>query len=119
MEAITAEVIDLKGKQDTLGRKIADAARRGEVLAGYEASGLTQQAYARREGINYHTFVAWWVQHRRTKPASSLAAPMRFAEVRLPSVARLAPLEVMLPNGIVVRGAEAGAIAALIKALEA
>ena len=120
MEVITAEVVDTKSKQDARGRKIAEEGRRVEVLAGYEASGLTQKAYARREGINYHTFVAWWMQHRRGRtPTRSLPAPMRFAEVRLPPVAIGARLEVTLPGGIVVRGAEAAAIAALIKALEA
>ena len=53
MEAITAEIVEARDKQDTRGRKIADEARRAEVFAGYPASGLTQQAYARREGINY------------------------------------------------------------------
>ena len=120
MEAITTEVVDAKTKQDARGRKIADEARRAEVLAGYEASGLTQKAYARREGINYHTFVAWWRQHRRARmPRPPLPAPMRFAEVRLPPVALGARLEVTLPGGLIVRGAEAAAIAALIKALEA
>ena len=120
MEAITAEVVDSKTKQDARGRRIADEARRAEVLGGYAASGLTQKAYARREGINYHRFVAWWMQHRRARtPTPSLPAPMRFAEVRLLPVGIGAPLEVTLPSGIVVRGAEAAAIAALIKALEA
>ena len=122
METIRAEVIDTKTKQDARGRKIADEARRAEVLGGYEASGLTQKAYARREGMNYHTFVAWWIQHRRGRTRAlrpSLPAPMGFAEVRLPPVASGAPLEVTLPGGIVVRGAEAASIAALIKALEA
>lgn len=89
-----------------------------EVPAGYEVSGLTQKAYAGREGINYHTFVAWWVQHRRAGLVSSLAALMRFTEVRLPSVAPATRCEVMRPNGIIVRGAEAAAIAALVNALE-
>lgn len=90
------------------------------MLAGYETSGLTQKAYARREGINYHTFVAWRMQHRRAGvPKKSSPAPMRFAEVRLPPTAFPARLEVTLPNGIVVRGTEAAVIAALIKALEA
>lgn len=120
MEAIIAEVVDAKTKQDARGRKIADEARRAEVLAGYEASGLTQKAYARREGINYHTFVAWWIQHRRARtPVPALAAPMRFAEVRFAPVTTGAKFEVTLPSGIVVRGAEAAAIAELIKALEA
>lgn len=32
---------------------------REELLPAYEASGLTQSAFARREGINYTTFCSW------------------------------------------------------------
>lgn len=58
MDAITPEV-EVDEKRDARGRKIIGERRREEVLAGYEASGLTQKAYARREGVNYRTFVAW------------------------------------------------------------
>lgn len=40
-------------KQDEQGRRIADAAEKQALIGAYEASGMTQRAFARREGINY------------------------------------------------------------------
>src|SRR2546421_2972874 len=108
MEAITTEVLDEKSKRDTRGRKIIEGARREELLASYEQSGLTQKAFSRREGINYHTLVAWLSQQRRSAPAVGPGtAPLRFEEVRLQGV-DLPGLEVRLPEGTVVRGQRRG-----------
>ena len=120
MKTVTAELVETRDKQDTRGRKITDEARRAEVLAGYPASGLTQQAYARREGINYHTFVAWRGKQRLAgASAPSPATPVRFAEVQLTAGAGRGRLEATLPDGVVVRGDEAVAVANLIRALRA
>jgi len=81
------------------------------ILAAYDASGLTQKAFAEREGVKYHTLVTWLVRRRREQPA----APVRFAEVRLPRTR--AGLEVCLPSGIVIRGTDGAQVAALVKAL--
>jgi hypothetical protein len=51
------------------------------------------------------------VRRRREQPA----APVRFAEVRLPRTR--AGLEVCLPSGIVIRGTDGAQVAALVKAL--
>lgn len=56
--------MDERRKRDTRGRKIATGERRAELLAAFDTSGLTQRAFARREGVNFHTFVAW-LQRRR------------------------------------------------------
>jgi transposase-like protein len=120
MATITAEVLDLEHKQDTRGRRIADQSRREAVLAGYPGSGLTQKAYARREGINYHTLVAWLGQARRERGESPrrraiTTGPARFAEV---SVGAPAPsLEVVLADGVVVRGVDPAALLILIRGL--
>ena len=45
--------MDEKRKRDTRGRKIATSERRAELLAAFDASGLTQRAFARREGVNF------------------------------------------------------------------
>lgn len=58
VEPITAEVLDDRRKSDARGRKIVARERRAELLAAYTGSGLTQRAFARREGINFHTFIA-------------------------------------------------------------
>src|SRR2546430_10037428 len=119
MEAITTEVLDEKSKRDTRGRKIIEGApRREELLASYEQSGLTQKAFSRLEGINYHTLVAWLSQQRRSAPAVGPGtAPLRFEEVRLLGSVDLPSLEVRLPEGTVVRGQDVAKVAALGNAL--
>jgi len=121
------EVVDDGRRSDRLGRVRTPRARREELLAEYERSGLSQAAFARRAGVRYPTF-AHWVQERRraggslpgaTSPA---ATPPRFVELRLPSAPALpaveaAELSVTLPDGVVLRGAVPSALAALVRAL--
>jgi lambda repressor-like predicted transcriptional regulator len=112
--AISAELVTSDEKRDSRGRKIAGDARRTAVLAGYDRCGLTQREFARSEGVSYHTLVTWLTRRRReTAPATT--RPVRFAEVRMP--AGMGRLEVCLPGGVVVRGHDAGQVAALVKAL--
>ncbi len=111
---MTAELIETGDKVDTKGRKIADKARRAEVVADYAKSGLTQAAYAKANGINLNTLVYWLMLSRRSQAAPA-KPPVRFAELRLGGPT--ATLEVALPNGIVIRGGEVAQIAAMIKAL--
>jgi len=113
LQAISTELVETGEKRDTRGRRIADKARKAELLAGFDGCRLTQKAFARQEGIKYHTLVYWLKLRRKERAAPS--QPMRFAEVRLSG--RTAGLEVAMPGGIVVRGEDAGQVAALIKAL--
>lgn len=119
METISAEVLNEAAKRDARGRKIIGADRWRELVAAYETSGLTQAEFARREGINYHTFVAWLGRCRRPSATTTLPAA-RFIEATLPA-ARMKewPIEVALPSGIIVRGADVAALVALLKALVA
>ena len=55
----TTELIDTGEKRDALGRRHTPRERRVELLAAYRQSGLTQTAFARREGIRYSTFCTW------------------------------------------------------------
>jgi transposase-like protein len=125
------EVVDDGRKPDRLGRVRTPPARRAELLAEYERSGLSQAAFARRAGVRYPTF-AHWVQERRraggtvvTTPAVAAASSPRprFVELRLPAPPppRSAPpgpeLTVTLPDGVVLRGAEPSALASLVRAL--
>jgi hypothetical protein len=113
---ITAEISE-EAKRDKRGRKIIPEARWREFVAAYEASGLTQAKFARQEGINYCTFVAWLGRCRR-HPTSATATVPRFLEARLPLAHLMARrLEVLLPSGLVVRGDEAAAVAEVVKAL--
>jgi transposase-like protein len=128
MKMITADLVVDETKRDSKGRRITPKARRQELLAAYEQSGLTQAAFARREGVKYQTFASWVSEGGRRSAAGGLSksvVPVRFAEVNLPPAsprelsASAEALSVTLPEGVVVRGAEAAAVAALVKALRA
>jgi len=53
---------------------------REALLAAYASSGMTQRAFAEREGVKYGTLTKWLLLQRR-KPAAAM--PPAFAEVRL------------------------------------
>lgn len=97
--------------------------RREQLLDEYEKSGLSQAAFARREGVRYLTF-AHWVQERRwgtlmaREPGQkNPAVSPRFVEVGVPAAASSPELSVTLPGGLVARGADVTALAALVRAL--
>jgi transposase-like protein len=116
MGTIVAEVVDLGQKNDGRGRRITPARQREEWVQAYRASGLTQAAFARREGLKYQTFTSW-VQASGKSPRR---ARVHFAEVRMPVVAtRAVGLEVQLPCGVIVRGSSAAELALLVRALRA
>ena len=114
-------------KNDTRGRRIVSTQRWEEVLGAYPASGLTQEQYARREGVNYHTLVSR-LGRARLKSGSKVGAhgersqsgPLvsRFIEAILPSgIDKSAALEVVTPSGFIIRGADPEAVAALVRSL--
>jgi transposase-like protein len=115
MAIITPEVLREEAKRDTRGRRIVDAERWRELLAAYATSGLTQTQFARREGVNYHTFVARLNRERgRTRPTGTAFSEAR---VPVPGWPQASTLEVQLPGGLVVRGGDPAAVAALVQAL--
>ncbi len=111
MKAITAELVAEEAKRDRQGRRITPPARRAELVAGYRASGLTMEQFARREGINRGTLAKWaQLQGRRRKESA-----VQFAEVKLGGAAPARwAFELALPNGFVVRAADAAALAQLL-----
>jgi transposase-like protein len=117
MATITPEVLHGERKQDTRGRRIVDAERWRELLTAYPTSGLTQAQFARREGVNYHTFVARLARERgRSQPTGP--GPT-FVEARVAATGwpDAAALEVQLPGGVMVRGHDPATVAALVQAL--
>lgn len=54
-------------KRDAKGRRILPGHEWKRLLAEYERSDLTQEAFARREGLNVHTLVAWLGRIRKRK----------------------------------------------------
>ena len=118
---VTTELVETGEQRDRIGRKITPAARRAELVAAWRESGLTQAAFARREGVTYSSFAAWVQAARRSEagaPKPKMAA-VRFAEVRLPRPlpAAALPLEVRLPDGTLLRGTHAAELALLVRAL--
>ncbi len=97
MATIATELIE--AKRDERGRRITPAGEREALVRAYEESGLTQKAFAKREGVKYPTFVSWVQAGRRRRPARA-----GFAEVTVPRAP--APLEVQLADGTVIRGSQ-------------
>jgi hypothetical protein len=115
--AISTEIIETGEQRDGRGRRITPAGRRAEHVEAWRRSGLTQAAFARREGLRYPTF-AHWVQQANK---GALAPAVRFAQVRWPQPpSPSAPslrLEVQLADGTTLRGGEVEPVAALVRAL--
>jgi transposase-like protein len=120
--------------RDRKGRRRLTRERRAEVVREYEASGLTQAEFARRAGLNATTFAHWVQRSRREAKAKTLAAAAapvtvtpRFVEVKAtapamnvpPSTTPASRLSVSFPDGVVVRGGDPAALAALVRALRA
>jgi hypothetical protein len=119
MGAIAAEIVDTGEKRDGRGRRVVARAQRLGLIEAYQASGLTMAGFARREGLNYTTF-AGWIAKAGKSPA--MRAPIKFAEVRLPTIRQGVPepgnaLEVRLPDGTVLRGGRVADLVSLVRAL--
>ncbi len=122
---VQTQIVDDGQKRDRRGRVNWPKQRRAELLAEYERSGMSQAAFARRAGVRYPTF-AHWVQEARREPRARSAhgprpAAPQFAEVRLGTASAAPPvgpeLSVTLPGGLIARGTDADALAALVRAL--
>jgi hypothetical protein len=105
------------GRQDERGRRIAGNTEKEKLLVAFAASGMTQRAFAQREGINYFTF-ATWLRKKRLAAMAPVTKPA-FVEVGLPAPRAPAPsrLEVVLPDGVIIRGSQGAEVAALVRAL--
>jgi len=93
--------------------------RRAGLVREYRASGLTQAAFARREGLRNSTFAHWVLQSVKAEAAKR---PIEFAQLRLPVppiTTEPARLEVRLPDGMLLRGDNANDLAVLVRALRA
>ncbi|PTX94443.1 hypothetical protein [Opitutus sp. ER46] len=111
------EVVDTGEKRDGRGRRITPPGRRDELVAAWRQSGMTLTAFARREGVNYTTFCSW-VQQREREAGAAPGDKVRFAEVQVSAAASSeAVVEVRLADGTVVRGARAGEVVAVVRAL--
>jgi hypothetical protein len=116
MKSLEAAAILEVAKFDGRGRRLAAAKERGKLLATYHASGLTQAGFAEREGINRFKLATWLRNARLAAAKSGAGATPRFLEVRVPPVAGFS-LEVVLADGMVLRGHDGQQLAALVRGL--
>ena len=107
MAIIATELIVTK--RDERGRRLTRAAERATLVQAYEESGLTQKAFAKQEGVKYPTFVSWVQEYRRRRPGPKVG----FAELTLPRA--VAPIEVQLADGIIIRGSNVEEVAQLLQ----
>ena len=57
MGTTITEWVDTGEKRDERGRRMVPAKERALLIEAYGKSGLTQRAFAKREGIKYFTFI--------------------------------------------------------------
>jgi transposase-like protein len=81
-----------------MGVRHRNRAEWAELTARWRQSGLLATEFARREGLNPNTF-AYWRSQLRHKPVTD--AP--FALVRVRTSLPAAPLELVLPDGLLLR----------------
>lgn len=113
MDSIEAEVLTESGKRDGKGRRIIGKDEQERLLCLYDESGLTQREFCRREGINYHTFVAWLGRRRKGDGSSEVSG---FHQISLIGEHHSnGSLEVVLPDGTELRGSRAGELAELVR----
>ncbi len=116
MESIEAEVWDEGAKRDGKGRRVLPEHEWSRLLKEYDSSGLTQKAFARREGINVNTLVAWLGRRRKRTLVDQGNKPVRFQELSLSPKASPG-LEVHWPDGLVLKGGSPADLAELVRAL--
>ena len=111
MTLLTTELVDTGEKRAKNGRRMIPAEAREALIAEYETSGLTQRAFALREGLSFCTFTTWLARQRKAQRKS------KFTEVSVAQPKESGVLEIVLPNGVVLRGKEVEPLAALMERL--
>jgi hypothetical protein len=85
---------------DSAPRKRLTTDQRQRLLARYHRSALTQAAFAARHGIGLSTLGKWL---REEPAADACPSPVRFQEVVLPGSAPRWAVELVSPQGWIVR----------------
>jgi hypothetical protein len=115
---VDTEVVAEESRRDRRGRTLLCEERWAELFAGYEKSGQSQREYCREQGINIHTFVARLAKRRRERVVVGSAVG-GFVEAKMPAgLFGSQLLEVLLPNGLLLRGSEPASLALLVRVLQ-
>lgn len=108
-------------KSDRIGRTHYTAQYKAEVLAAFEQSGMSGQAFAEQCGVKYPTFAAWAAKsRRRTAAAPSGKAGQQFLVAEISRQATESVLKIELPGGAIVHvssASQAGLLGEVLKAL--
>lgn len=116
MESFEPEVCTEIEKRDGRGRSLLGRDYWIGLLDEFERSDLTQEAFCRSKGLNYHTFVKW---RARCKRGDLDHAPIRSQQLSIESAPSQSPkpLEVTLSCGTALRGSSAVGLAQLVRLL--
>lgn len=99
-------------RADVRGRVRRSGAQRAEILAAFDASGVSAAEFARLVGVKYPTLAGWL--HRRGRPGKTPA--VRFVEATVPPAVPT-PLELELPGGVRLRLTEPGQVPLVVALL--
>ena len=90
-------------KSDRIGRSHYSENFKAQVLAAFEGSSLSGQAFAEQCGIKYPTFASWRAKAKRSlqeqSVEGSMAMPFVIAELGVNTQSHAQGLTVTLPNG--------------------
>jgi lambda repressor-like predicted transcriptional regulator len=100
-------------RADARGRVRRSGAQRAEILAAFDASGVSAAEFARLVGVKYPTLAGWL--HRRGRPGNAPA--VRFVEAAVPPPEAPAPLELELPGQMKLRLTEPGQVPLVVALL--
>ena len=97
------------------GRRRWTSRQRQKLLARFHESKITQRDFSNQHGVGLSTLVKWLRLERDAVPAK-----VKFQEVRLPNPALRWPIEVVSPQGWIVRlqsGSDLQTLPQLLQAL--
>jgi len=103
----------MKTSNGSARRPRPTSARRSQLLAQFERSGLSAAVFARRRGLRYSTFCGWRQRQAKTKPA------VGFVQVELPCADPPAGLVIELGPSARMRLTDAPSIALAARLLKA
>lgn len=108
-------------KSDRIGRTRYSSEFKAEVVAAYEQSGMSGQAFAEQCGVKYPTFAAWVAKSRKSpsEAPSGKSAP-HFLLAEFPGPGSDTGLKIEFPGGAIIHistASQAGLLAVLLKTL--
>ena len=94
-------------------RRRTPPARRSQLLAAFDRSGLSTAVFARRHGLNYSTFCGWRQRQAKAEPAPG------FVQVELPPSVSPAGLVIEMGPSVRMCLTDASSIALAARLLQA